>query len=116
MSNVDVTIDLYQDWVDTVKTLFQNAGQTLPADLTDDEITMRYFLQNGGSEEAAAKKEQLEKRLAEIQQTIVDNLDSVIIPDIRKRTKYEGNRFVFKWVYYEGEHIIEECSEYRIPL
>ena len=112
----EVTIHLYKDWIESVKTLFHNAGQKLPEDITDEEVSMRYFLQNARSDEALEKKEQHEKRLDELEQTILDNLDNVIIPDIRKRTGYEGDRFVFKWVYYEGEHIIEECSEYRIPL
>src|SRR5699024_6273800 len=99
-----------------VRTMFQEAGQQLPDDLSDDEIAMRYFLQSSRSDEALAKKEQQVRRLQELQQTILEHLEDVIIPDIRKRTGYEGEEFVFKWVYYEGEHIIEECSEYRIPL
>ena len=56
------------------------------------------------------------ERFRIIQETIVTNLDSLIIPDIRKRTGYTGVKFQFHWVYAEGEHIIEKCSEYRIPL
>lgn len=112
----DVTIDLYQDWVDHVIKLFHHQRQQLSSDLLPDEIALRFFLQTSPSEQAETRRDENKHRLQEIQHMILQNMDEVIVPDIRKRTGYKDDRFVFKWVYYEGEHIIEECSEYRIPL
>ncbi|MCM3628850.1 hypothetical protein M3194_16015 [Paenibacillus glycanilyticus] len=113
----DITIDLYRNWIDTVKEVFRGSGNPLPGDLSDTEVAIRYFRQTAPSdEEAAAQQQQNEERLRGLQQTIMDNFETVILPDIRNRTRYKGDRFCFQWVYNNGEHIIEEYSSYRIPL
>lgn len=113
----DVRMDLYRDWLNTVQEVFQGSGSPLPEDLTDEEIAIAYFLQTAPSEEAAEQlAESNEKRLRTMQQTILDRLDDVIVPDIRHRTGYEGTQFHFQWVYQQGENIVENRSQYRIPL
>ena len=57
-----------------------------------------------------------EKRLKELQKKLLDNLEAVIVPDIRRLTDYRGDRFEFQWVYNQGEHLVEKNSRYRIPL
>ncbi|GLX67649.1 hypothetical protein [Paenibacillus glycanilyticus] len=113
----DITIDLHRNWIDTVKEVFRGSGQPLPEDLSDAEVAVIYYKQTAESEGEAVTQQKLnEDRLHGMQQTILDNFESVILPDIRKRTRYEGNRFCFQWVYNNGEHITEEYSSYRIPV
>ncbi|GFN31734.1 hypothetical protein [Paenibacillus xylaniclasticus] len=113
----DVKIDLYRDWLNTVKEVFRGSGVELPEAVTDDELALAYFEQTAKSvEEAERQSVDNEQRLYAIQQKIIERLDDVIVPDIRKRTGYEGNQFHFQWVYQQGEHIVEHHSKYRIPL
>ncbi|ACS99949.1 hypothetical protein [Paenibacillus sp. JDR-2] len=113
----DITIDLYRNWIDTVKEVFRGSGNPIPGNASDSEVAILYFRQTVQSdEEAAAQQHANEERLQGMQQAIMNNFESVILPDIRKRTRYEGNRFCFQWVYNNGEHIIEEYSSYRIPV
>ncbi|MUT67529.1 hypothetical protein [Paenibacillus sp. NEAU-GSW1] len=113
----EITIDLIRDWNDTVKEIFRGSGYPLPENISDEEIGIAYFMQTAQSEEEAAQLSAENRvRLSSLQQTIADNLESVIAPDIRSRTGYEGTQFSFKWVYNNGEHIVEERSSYRIPL
>jgi len=113
----EVAINLYKDWLRTVRDLFRSAGQPLPDDMDMEEAALQYFLQTAPYEEAVAQREANKERFRVIQESILDHLDEMIVPDIRKRTGYRGTRFEFHWVYAEGgEHIIENCSEYRIPL
>lgn len=112
----DVKIDLYDDWLKTVRDIFRGSGQPLPDDMDEGKVALQYFLQTATYEEALQQRKDNAERFRMIQQSILDNLDGIIVPDIRKRTGYEGKRFEFHWVYAQGEHIIEKCSEYRIPL
>ncbi len=112
----EVTIDLYADWIRTVKDLFRMNGQPLPEELTDEETALRYYLQHAGADTAEALVYQNKQRFQMLQAQILEHLDDVIGPDIVKRTGYKGTTLKFSWVYQEGEHIIEHCSEYRIPL
>ncbi|MFS0726069.1 hypothetical protein [Paenibacillus sp. 1P07SE] len=113
----EVTIDLYRDWVDTAREVFRGSGHPLEPHLTDDEIAYQYYrLQTETEEEAETMSRQNRERIEGLQQTIMEHLESAIIPDIRARTGYQGDQFIFRWVYASGEHIIEEHSEYRIPL
>jgi len=113
----DVEINLYGDWVETVREVFRGSGHPLPDDWSDEEVGLQYYLQTiEDEEEAEEQRAANEARIRGLQNTILRNLDAVIVPDIRKRTGYTGNRFRFKWVYYQGEHIVEECSSYRIPI
>ncbi|WP_336788205.1 hypothetical protein [Paenibacillus sp. MMO-177] len=113
----DITIDLYKNWIDTVKEVFRGSGHPIPGNVSDTEVAILYFRQTAQSDEEAAAQQQVnEERLRGMQQTIMDNFESVVLPDIRNRTRYEGNRFCFQWVYNNGEHIIEEYSSYRIPV
>ncbi|QHT59468.1 hypothetical protein GXP70_05450 [Paenibacillus lycopersici] len=115
--NYEISIHLYDDWVDTVKVIFRGSGHPLPDHLTPDQAALAYFLQTAASqEEALRQRAENEERLHDIQQKLVDNFETVILPDLRSRTGYEGHAFAFKWVYNQGEHIIEEHSSYRIPL
>lgn len=117
MMGYEIEIDLMKDWMDTVREIFRGSGYPLPPELSDREIGVAYFMQTAGSEEEAVRKhEENEARLTGMQATIRDHFESVILPDIRKRTGYEGDSFSFKWVFMQGEHIIEEKSSYRIPL
>lgn len=112
----DISIDLYADWIKTVRDLFRMNGQELPDDISHEEVSLRYFLQNSKAEQAEEASRDNKQRFEDLQQKLLDHMESVIVPDIRKRTGYQGDSFQFHWVYYEGEHIIEQCSEYRIPL
>jgi len=113
----DVEINLYGDWVETVREVFRGSGHPLPDDWSDEEVGLQYYLQTiEDEEEAEEQRAANEARIRALQNTILRHLDAVIVPDIRKRTGYAGNRFRFKWVYYQGEHIVEECSSYRIPI
>jgi hypothetical protein len=112
-----ITIDLYKDWTNTVKEVFRGTGHPLPEELSDQEVGSAYFRQTAQTDEEALLQQQSnEERLRGLQQTIVDNFEAVILPDIKARTGYQDNIFTFKWVYNNGEHIVEEHSSYRIPL
>jgi len=116
-TSCEVTMDLYRDWIGTAREVFRGSGHPLEPHLTDEEIAYQYYrLQTDTDEEAQAMSERNRERLEQMQRTILEHLDSAIVPDIRARTGYTGQRFIFRWVFAEGEHIIEECSEYRIPL
>ncbi|MBD2872515.1 hypothetical protein [Paenibacillus arenilitoris] len=113
----NITIALYRDWIDTVKEVFRGSGRPLPVQISDGDAALAYFLQTAASEDEAGRlRDENEERLARYERIILDNFETVILPDIRSRTGYEGDRFSFKWVYNMGEHIIEEHSSYRIPL
>lgn len=112
-----VTIDLYRDWLNTVKEVFRGSGHPLDDSLSDEEVAFAYYRQTASSDEDADRQSSdNEQRLKTIQQTILDRLDDVIAPDIKLRTGYEENRYHFQWVFNQGEHIVENCSSYRIPL
>ena len=111
-----VTMDLIGDWTKTVKEIVQSAGGTLAGESTSEDIALRYFLLTKPEEQAHRAAEAELTRLREMEQTISDHLESMIVPDIRKRTNYNGDEFHFCWVYNQGEHIVELNSEYRIPL
>jgi len=112
----EIQIDLYQDWLRTVRDIFRGSGQPLPDEMPDDEVALQYFLQTAPYEEARFQRDVNVERFRFIQQTIQHNMETMIIPDIRARTGYTGHTFSFHWVYSEGEHIVETYSEYRIPL
>lgn len=114
----EIIINLYDDWLETVKQVFRGAGHPLPDDLTPDQVALAYFLQTAASnEEALRQRDENEARLNDMQQKLVDHFETIVLPDLRARTGYEGHEFVFKWVYGQGgEHIVEERSSYRIPL
>lgn len=112
----DIEIDLVADWVSIVREVFRGSGIVLEDGLTDEDIAEIYFLQSMPEEEALPLAYETLKRLKEMEQIIESNMDTVIVPDIRMRTGYEGNSFHFSWVFDQGEHIIETHSEYRIPL
>lgn len=113
----DIQISLYKDWIDTVKFIFKGSGRPLDNNISDKDASLAYFRGTASSEEEAMQQSEAnEERLASIERIILDNLENVIIPDIRKRTSYTGDQFIFKWVYNMGEHVIEEHSSYRIPL
>ncbi|MBB6636897.1 hypothetical protein [Cohnella thailandensis] len=112
-----VSIDLHKDWLDTVREIYRGAGKPFAPEATAEEIGTTYFLASAsGDEEATRMRIENEQWLRELESRIMDNLDAVIIPDIRQRTGYQGEHFRFRWVYQQGEHIVEECSNYRIPL
>ena len=113
----EIEIDLYKDWIDTVKEVFRGSGHPLPDTISDWEAAFAYFSQTAQTDEEAEQKlEANEERLTRMQQIILDHFEDVILPDIRRRTGYSGSRFVFKWLYNKGEHVIEQHSSYRIPL
>jgi len=112
-----VSIDLYKDWIDTVKEIFRGSGFPFEPGTPDSVVARTYFRQSSDTDEEAARQAYAnETRLRELQQKLLDHLESVIVPDIRRRTDYRGDRFDFQWVYNQGEHIIEKNSRYRIPL
>lgn len=113
----EIDIHLYQDWLGTVRQIFVGSGQPLPAEASDKQVGLAYYIQNASDlEEAEQLRAANEERLQQMEQTIRDNLERVIVPDIRQRTGYEGHQFCFRWVYSQGEHIVEEHSQYRISL
>lgn len=113
----NIEINLYRDWIDTVKEIFRGSGHPLPELISDREAAFAYFSQTAQSEEEAELQlEANEARLVSLQQTIVDHFETVILPDIRSRTHYTGDSFAFKWLYNKGEHVVEQHSSYRIPL
>lgn len=111
-----VHINLYEDWLLTVRDMFRSLGKPLSEYMSDDDVALKYFLQHAPYEQARLQRDTNRERFRMIQETITTHLHSMIIPDIRKRTGYLGDSFAFHWVYAEGEHIIEKFSEYRIPL
>ena len=115
---MEINIHLYQDWLDAVKQIFLGSGAPLPASLSDEEIGLAYYIQTSSSEqEAEERRSANEQRIKQLQQTLLDNLESMIIPDIVSKTSYSGQQLHFRWVFAQGgEHIIEEYSEYRISL
>lgn len=111
-----IHMNLYEDWLLTVRDIYRGSGRPLPDSLSDDDVALRYFMQHAPYEQARLQRDANKERFRMIQETISKHLESMIIPDIRKRTGYTGDSFAFHWVYAEGEHIIEKYSEYRIPL
>lgn len=111
-----VTMNLVNDWTKTVKEVLEGSG--IPVEKEDDAaaLTALYYLQTMPEQQAKAEADHTLQRLREMEATIREHLDSTIVPDIRKRTGYEGMSFHFCWVYNQGEHIVELESEYRIPL
>lgn len=113
----DIKIDLYRDWLNTVKEIFRGSGYPLSETISDRDAALAYFLQTAQTEEEAKQMLKAnEERLISLQQVILDNFQAIILPDIRSKTTYLDDRFAFKWVYNKGEHIIEQHSSYRIPL
>jgi len=112
----NIEMDLVADWVSIVREVFRGGGIVLEDGLTTEDIAEIYFLQTLPEEEAVPLAHETLKRLKEMEQIIIANMDTVIVPDIRNRTGYEGNEFHFSWVFDQGEHIVETHSEYRIPL
>jgi hypothetical protein len=111
-----ITMDLYKDWVETAREVFRGAGQPLPDDATFDQVAAAYYRQTMDETAAGEAVMANKRRFVELELTIRNNFDLVILPDIRARTKYQGDTFRFRWVYLHGEHIVEDLSEYRIPL
>ncbi len=116
MSDYAVMMDLVADWAKTAKEVLEGAGALPADDSSSEEIALAYFRISLEEEEAQAAVQDTLARLAQMEDTIYEHLSSVIVPDIRQRTKYEGNEFHFCWVFNQGEHIVELKSEYRIPL
>lgn len=112
----EITMDLASDWVKTAKEVLNGTGCRLEDGLSDKEIALRYFLHSQPEDIARTLAADTLHKLSEMEEIIISHMDSTIVPDIRSRTKYQGNTFHFSWVYQEGEHIIELHSEYRIPL
>lgn len=112
----DIQMDLVGDWISIVKEVFRGGGIVLEDGLTEEDIAQLYFLQTLPEEEAHPLAAETLARLKEMEDIILANMDSVIVPDIRQRTGYEGHAFHFSWVFEQGEHIVETHSEYRIPL
>lgn len=112
-----IQMDLYADWIETVKQIFRGSGHPFEPGTPDKIVGETYYRQTSDSdEEAKARHEVNVERLRELERKIRDNFSSVIEPDLRKRTQYEGDRFEFKWIYLQGEKIVELNSEYMIPL
>lgn len=111
-----VTINLWADWIATVREVFQGSGYTIPEHYSDDDVSVLYFRQTHEDDAAQEQHVTNRARLEHLQETILANLDGVIVPDIQLRTGYMGDCFEFKWVYQQGEHIVEQQSKYRIPL
>lgn len=112
----EVTMDLAGDWVKTVKEILQSAGDQLVEEVTNEELSIRYFRLTMSAEQAETAARDTLMRFRDMEKVINNNLETTIVPDIRKRTNYDGNQFHFCWVYNQGEHIVELNSEYRIPL
>ena len=104
MQSYEVSINLYKDWLDTVKEVFRGSGMLEVLTFPEDEIALAYFLQTA-ADEAEAEQQRIanEERLNTIEQTIRSHLNDVIVPDIRKRTGYEGQTFEFNWVFNQGD-------------
>jgi hypothetical protein len=113
----EIKMNLYEDWIETVKEIFRGSGFPFEPGTPHEVIGQTYYRQSADTDEEAARlNAENERRLREMERTIRDHFASVIEPDIRKRTGYKGDRFEFKWVYMQGENIVELNSEYRIPL
>ncbi|WP_223285166.1 hypothetical protein [Paenibacillus sp. PL91] len=113
----EIEMDLYKDWIDTVKEVFRGSGHPLPDLVSDRDAAFAYFAQTAQSDEEAEQQlEANEERLSSMQQIILDHFETVILPDIRSKTGYTGDRFKFQWLYNKGEHVVEQHSSYRIPL
>lgn len=114
---MNIEMNLYKDWLDTVRGIFRGSGSPVPPDWSDEEVGKAYYLQTSPSEQAAEERRDAnEFRIMQLQQTLLDNMETVVLPDIRDKTGYSGDRLRFRWVYAQGEHIVEEYSQYRIPL
>lgn len=113
---MNITIHLLKDWTDTVREVFRGSGLEIPAAWSDDELGVYYYEQTLSPEEARAQYAATKAELDNMQATLLEHMESIVIPDIRKRTGYEGTNFEFAWVYQQGEHIIERHSKYRIPF
>ncbi|OBZ16557.1 MULTISPECIES: hypothetical protein [Bacillales] len=113
----EIEINLYKDWIDTVKEVFRGSGHPLPDSISDREAAFAYFSQTAQSDEEAEQRlEANEERLSSMEQIILEHFETVIAPDIRSKTGYTGDRFTFQWLYNQGEHVVEKHSSYRIPL
>lgn len=112
----EITMDLTSDWIKTVKEVLRGAGYEMEEGLPAGEIAEHYFRLSLPDDEAAGLAAETLRRLKEMESIIIEHMNSTIVPDIRQRTKYEGDKFHFSWVYNEGEHIVELHSEYRIPI
>jgi hypothetical protein len=97
-----IHMNLYKDWLLTVRDVFRGSGQPLPDDMEDDEVALQYFLQNAPYEEARLQRDLNIERFRVIQETMQNHMESLIIPDIRTRTGYTGDQFAFHWVYAQG--------------
>lgn len=112
----EVTMDLTADWLKTVREIVRSIGDAQLGEAADEELAIHYFQLTMPAEQAQAAAKDALLRLREMDAMIRSHLESTIVPDIRKRTGYKGNKFHFCWVYNQGEHIVELESEYRIPL
>ena len=113
----NIKMDLFADWIETVKQIFRGSGHPFEPGTPDEVIGQTYYRQTSESDEEAVQRHEANvARLQEMERKIRDNLESLIAPDIRKRTGYEGDSFEFKWIYLQGEKIVELNSEYMIPL
>ncbi|WP_166237761.1 hypothetical protein [Paenibacillus turpanensis] len=111
-----VEIDLVKDWIAFLSRTLAEAGHPIAGDLLVEQVPIRFYGLQHPQPEAERLADEAMKRLQLLQQTILDNLNSVIVPDLRARTGYDGDELLFRWVYQDGEHIVEEKSQYRIPL
>ncbi|WP_010273170.1 hypothetical protein [Paenibacillus senegalensis] len=114
---MEIEMDLYKDWLNTVREIFRGSDIPLPEHWDDAQIGKAYYMQTSSSEQMAEERRDAnEARIRHLQQTLLENMEQIVLPDIRSRTGYSGNRLRFRWVYAQGEHIVEEYSQYRIPL
>ncbi|MHA6482590.1 hypothetical protein ACX1C1_11890 [Paenibacillus sp. strain BS8-2] len=116
MTMYEITMDLRNDWIKTVKEVLRGAGYEMEDGLPASEVAEHYFRLSLPDDKAAELASETLRRLQEMESIIIDHMNSTIVPDIRERTQYQGNEFHFSWVYNQGEHIIELNSEYRIPI
>ncbi len=112
----EITMNLTSDWIKTATEVLKGSGRIVEDSMSDDQVAKLYFGLTLSDEQTVELASETLARLKEIETTIWNHMDDVIVPDIRTRTRYEGNTFQFFWVYNQGEHIIEMNSEYRIPL
>lgn len=112
----DIVMDLKNDWAKTAMEVLRGAGSDTEEGQSFEEIAGLYFRLSQPEEQAAALVGETVRRLEEMERIIYSHIEDTIVPDIRQRTRYEGNNFHFCWVFNEGEHIVELNSEYRIPL
>lgn len=81
-----VEMDLYNDWIETVKEIFRGSGAPLPQDWSAEEVGREYYLQTSSSEEEAEERRKAnEQRLTDMQRTLLDNMETVVVPDIREK-------------------------------